>query len=318
MLTIDPADLRALQVLLAVHREGGFAPAARSLGLTRAAVSRSMSQLERRLRTRLARRTTRRVVLTEAALALVDRCRGPVSSIEEAFDAAREREDELAGTVRVAGSAAFGRDVLVPILLRFRAEHPAVTLDLRLGDRLEDLIAQPIDVSVRLGPLPQASLVARTVGTLPLVLAAAPALLSTHGVPGSVEALRRLPAVAFRVPGAAQPYPWSFQVRGERQHLLPVGAAVESDSIDAVAALVRAGEGVGLVPRHVVASDLDTGALIALLPDLVGSGPSVSVCYGAREWMPRRVRALVDHLVAALPSECQAPRRAGGRGTRSP
>ncbi len=309
MLTIDVADIRALQVLLAVDREGGFAPAARSLGVTRAAVSRSIAQLERRLHTRLARRTTRRVVLTEAALALVSRCRGPVGSIQEAFDAARERDDQLAGMVRVAGSTAFGRDVLVPVLLAFRANNPAVTLDLCMSDRLEDLVAQPIDVTVRIGPLPETSLFARTIGTLPLVLVASPSLIREHGSPTSLEAVAKLPTVAFRVPGTAERYAWPFDVRGERRLVTPSGSAFESDSIDTIAALVRAGAGVAVLPRHLVDQDLEAGRLVRLLPRLIDSGPTVSVCYASRRLMPRRVRALIDHLVKELPAHCERGRR---------
>jgi DNA-binding transcriptional LysR family regulator len=298
-LTIHAAELRALEVLLAVQREGGFAPAARRLGVTRAAVSRSIAELERRLGARLARRTTRKVVLTEAALALLDRCRGPVASIREAFESARERDDELAGVVRVAGPTALGRDVLVPLLLEFRRSHPSVALDLRMGDDVVDLVTEPVDVTVRLGPLPDTTLVARALGTLPLVLVAAPALLRQHGVPTTPADLRRLPAVAFRVPRTTERYPWRFQptARGELTLLTPDHAALESDSIDAVAAMVRAGAGVGLVPRHLVARDLQRRALVALLPNLVGPGPVVSLCHAGRRLMPRRVRALIDHLV---------------------
>lgn len=320
MLTIELPDLRAVQVLLAVERAGGFAAAARSLGVTRAAVSRSIAQLEARLKTRLARRTTRKVVLTEAALALVERCRAPLASIGEAFEVARERDDELAGTVRVAGSTAFGRDVLVPLLLEFHAANPAVVLDLRMSDRLDDLVADPIDVTVRLGPLPETSLVARTVGALPLALAASPAVVREHGAPASLADLAQLPAVAFRVPGTSERYPWPFDVRGERALVTPSRVAIESDSIDAVAALVRAGAGVALLPRHLVEKDLEAGALVALLPHLVGGGPAVSVCYAGRKLVPRRVRALIDHLVEALPARCaphpRAPRASAPRPRR--
>jgi LysR family transcriptional regulator, regulator for bpeEF and oprC len=307
MLTIEPADLRALQVLLTVAQEGGFAPAARQLGVTRAAVSRSVAELERRLGTRLARRTTRKVVLTEAALALLDRCRGPVTSIREAFEFARERDDEIAGVVRVAGPTAFGRDVLVPLLLEFRKTHPAISLDLRMSDGLEDLVAEPIDLTVRLGPLPDTSLVARAVGSLRLVLVASPSVLREHGQPKFPDDLLHMPAVAFRVPGSKERYPWEFEARSARTRLIPEHATLESDSIDAVAALVRAGAGVGLVPRHLVARDLGRGALVAVLPELVGRGPVVSVVHAGRRLMPRRVRSLMDHLVKALPKELAHP-----------
>ena len=303
MVTIDPTDLHAIQVLQRVHRHGGFAAAARELGLTRAAVSRTIVKLEQRLGARLARRTTRKVVLTEAALSLVERCGAPLETLGAALDAAREKDGPLAGRVRLAGSSAFGRDVLVPIVLAFHRDNPGVRVELTLSDRLDDLVARPIDVTVRLGPLPETSLVARRVGSLPLVVAASPRLLGGRA-PRTVEELLRLPAVGFRVPSTGQPWPWPFSIDGRAELVAPSACVLESDSIDAVAAMVRAGVGVAVLPRHVVEGDLRARRLVALLPRKVGAGPAVHVCYGARALMPRRVRALVDALVQALPAAC--------------
>ncbi len=315
MTTIETTDFKCLQVLVQVHRDGGFAAAARELGLTRAAVSRSIAKLEQRLGQRLARRTTRKVVLTDAALALIDRCGTPLEALGAALDAAREKDGGVSGTVRLAGSAAFGRDVLVPIVVAFHRQYPAVRVELTLSDHLDDLVARPIDVTVRLGPLPETSLVARFVGTLPLVVVASRRLLGKV-TPRSVEELLRLPAVGFRVPATGRAWPWPFTIDG-RQHLVePTRCALESDSIDAVVALARAGLGVAVVPRHAVESDLGARRLIELLPSAVGAGPAVHVCYGARELMPKRVRALVETLVRALPATCvkgSRPRSAAAR-----
>lgn len=307
-MTLDASELRALHVLLSVHREGGFAPAARELHVTRAAVSRSIAQLEAKLGVRLARRTTRQVVLTDAALALVDRAQAPLEMLSEAMEKARDQGRALAGPVQLAGPVAFGRDVIAPRVAAFCAAHPDVRVSLRLDDAIDDLVARPIDVAVRLGPLPTTSLVARRVGVLPVVLAATPALLAAHGSPRSVAELEELPAIAFRVAATARRLPWPF-VTGKRQRLFePTRVVVECDAIDGVAALVRASAGVGLVPRHLAQDDLDAGRLVSLLPKQLGAGPTVSVCYAAREHVPARVRALVDTLVRTLPD---ALRRVG-------
>ncbi len=303
MMTIEATDLKCLQVLLQVHRDGGFAAAARELGLTRAAVSRSIVKLERRLGLRLARRTTRKVVLSDAAIALVERCTSPLDALGAALDAAREKEGGASGSVRLAGSAAFGRDVLVPIALAFHRENPAVRVDLTLSDHLDDLVARPIDVTVRVGPLPETSLVARFVGTLPLVVVGSRRLLGKTA-PRSVDDLLRLPAIGFRVPATGRAWPWPFTVEGRHHLVEPTRRVFESDSIDAVVALVRAGEGVAVVPRHVVEADLRARRLVELLPREAGAGPAVHVCYGARELMPKRVRALVETLVRELPRAC--------------
>lgn len=313
---MDAQDLRALKVLLAVREDGSFAGAARRLGVTRAAVSRAIAQLEERLGARLARRTTRRVVLTDAALSLTARAALPLRQVEEALEAAREQHATLAGALRVAGSAAFGRDVLVPLLIAFREQHPEVALELSLADRVEDLVARPIDVAVRIGPLPDASLVARAAGKLPLVLVAAPALLRGRAAPGSLDRLSELPAVAFRVPETGRRYPWAFEQRGRTLLYEPAEVSLESDSIDAVAALVLRGAGASVLPRHLVSRELAAGQLVELLPGALAPGPSVSVCYAQRALMPKRVRAMVDFLARELPralDEERALARAPGR-----
>ena len=301
---MDAQDFRALQLLVAVQREGGFAPAARQLRVTRAAVSRAIAQLEARWKVRLARRTTRQVVLTEAAQELVARCAESLQVLDEALGVVGEHVEQLAGTVRVGGSAAFGRDVLVPLVMGFRAQHPGVGVDFALSDRVDDLIVQPIDVTVRLGTVMGHSMIARPVGHLPLVLAADPALVAKRGLPRRIDDLAAWPTVGFRIPGTEQRYAWPFIERGRRRQFEPSASVADSDSIDAVAALVRVGAGIAMVPRHLVDADLRAYRLVALLQPQVAPGPAVNVCYSHRELVPRRVRALIDWLMHSLPAHC--------------
>lgn len=301
---MDAQDFRALQLLVAVQREGGFAPAARQLGVTRAAVSRAIAQLEARWKVRLARRTTRQVVLTEAAQELVVRCAHSLQVLDEALCAVGENAERLAGTVRLGGSAAFGRDVLVPLVMDFRAQHPAVTLDIALSDHLDDLMVQHIDVAVRLGPQLGSSMIARPAGHLPLALAAAPALVAKQGLPRCINDLVGWPAVGFRIPGTDRPFAWPFIERGRHRLFEPTALVAISDSIDAVAAMVRLGAGIAMVPRHLVDADLRTQRLVALLQPRVAPGPPVHVCYSHRELVPQRVRALIDWLMQSLPAHC--------------
>ncbi|MFO0758018.1 MAG: LysR family transcriptional regulator [Byssovorax sp.] len=298
---MDSRELHALQILLAVEAEGGFAAAARRLGVTRAAVSRAIGELEARLGVRLARRTTRKVVLTDAAAALVKRCAGPLRTVGEALDATRELSAGLAGTVRVAGPAAFGRDVLLPALLGFRGAHPEVAIDLVLADQVEDLVARPIDVAVRLGPLEETSLIARAVGALPLALVAPAKLAAARRAPRAIDELDGWPAIQFRLPRTGARYAWPFEVRGELRLHEPKQVVFETDSIDAVAELARRGAGIAMVPRHLVEADLRAGRLVPLLEGQVAAGPPVSVCHAQRAHMPKRVRALIEWLTGALP-----------------
>ncbi|MFO0548000.1 MAG: LysR family transcriptional regulator [Polyangiaceae bacterium] len=307
---LDVSALKALHTLAAVHQRGGFAAAGRALGVTRAAVSRAVASLEAKLGVRLARRTTRKVVLSEAGIALAEQCGAALDSVSLALENAREREASLAGVIRVAGPLAFGRDALVPLVLEFQRAHPQVSIDLSLSDGLHDLVDRPIDVAVRLGPLPETSLVARRVGSLPLVVVATPALVRAHGAPRSVDDLARVPAVRFRVPATGKPFVWRFDEGGRARQWEPASAALETDSVDALVTMVRSGAGASLLPRHLVESELASGRLVELLEGVTSDGPLVHICYGARSFMPRRVRAFVDLLARELPAFCKSTKPA--------
>lgn len=293
-------DLRTLWVLNRVEALGSFAAAGRELGLTRAAVSRLIAQSERRLGVRLAHRSTRQVQLTERARALVLASQGALATLGAAVAALGEDETALRGPLRIGCSHALGRHVLGPALWPFLRQHPGVRLDLQLSDSLEDLLAQRLDLSVRLGPLPDSNLIARPVGQIPLLLVGQPALIARFTPPREPADLAGWPAIALKPPSAPVRRPWRFSVGG-RELVMPLDApAAEVNSPDAAADMARAGLGLALLPRYLVRDDLASGRLQAVLPEHMADGPAVHVCTTQRDLLPQRVSELLRSLVPAL------------------
>lgn len=298
---MDERDLKALATLQAVARCGGFAAAARELGSTRAAVSRVIAEAEQRVGVRLCHRTTRRVVLTDAALELLRDAGGHLEALHAAWSRLPDREGSFRGLIRVSCSHALGRAFLLPAVQRYREQHPEVRFELRLADTNDDLVARSLDLALRVGPLPDSSMVARTLGRLRVVLvASADAARVWPRLPRALDEASALPSVAFHVPGSGQRRPWTLGTGREQTLHEPGQAVVQVDSVEGVVDLVRAGVGIGLAPRYLVEADLAAGRLVSLLPQAPFIGPEVHLCYAHRDLVPLRTRAFSSLLVEGL------------------
>lgn len=297
---MNEQDLRTLWVLSRVAESGSFAAAGRELGLTRAAVSRLVAQTEARLGVRLAQRSTRQVVLSERARQLVEAARPALATLSAALAALAEDDAELRGPLRLACSYALGQHGVLPLLAGFAQRHPRVQLELLWSDRVEDLIGQRIDVAIRLGELPDSSLVARPLGRVALALCAAPGLLAQRRAPRRPEDLRAWPQIALRPPGVRERRPWRFLAAQGREVLELHAPRVETNSIEAAAQMCRDGVGLAMLPRYLVQEDLRAGRLRALLASQVAEGPPVHLCTAQRELLPARVQALIEHLLVGL------------------
>jgi DNA-binding transcriptional LysR family regulator len=176
-------DLHRMAVFAQVVDDGGFSSAARTLGIAKSAVSRHVGLLETRLGVRLLNRTTRQLHLTEAGESFYQSCRLILDEAEGAVRRARDLQDEMIGTLNMTLPAAFGRRYVVPHLADLIREHPRLDLKLTLQDAYLDLVANGIDLAVRIGQLADSSLVARALAPVPVVLCASPEYLSAMGTP---------------------------------------------------------------------------------------------------------------------------------------
>ncbi len=294
--------IKTLMTLVVVGRTGSFAAAARELHTTRATVSRIIAEAERDLKTRLCYRTTRQVVLTDNAKALVREVERPLDIIAAALSSLSEQEGRLQGLIRLTASHAFGRHYISPLVARFIKEHPHVRVHLRLRDNIDDLVGQAIDVAVRIGPLPASDLIARSLGTMRVVLVSTPAVVNCV-MPKDLQDLHKLPSVAYRPVSMEEARTWIFERNGMQQVFTIKDAQVEVDSVEGATDLVRAGLGITIAPYHLIEDDLREGNLIELLPDYRCIGPDIHVCYTSRELIPLRVRTLIEFLMDELGKE---------------
>lgn len=299
-MTIDTLPIRALRVAVAVADRGSFAAAGRHLDLPRAAVSRVVNQLEDRVGQRLFRRNTRKVITTEAGDVLIEAARRALDALDAALDPSEAAGSALSGAVRLSVSNVFGRHFVLPTIGKFRDRHPQVHVETLLQDRLDDMIDADIDFTIRLGPLPDSDLVVRRLGEIRSGLFATRAFLDGLNTPLTRKSLATVPAVGFRIPGTGRLMSWPLHEKGAVVQALSPNSVVSTDSIEAVHDHIRDGQGVGVLPHYLAAADLATGALVPVLPDVVSLRTDVHLCFRERRFMPRRVRALIDHVAGEV------------------
>lgn len=283
-----------MAVFASVVGAGGFTAAARELGLSKGAVSKSVGRLESHLETRLLSRSTRRVVPTEAGLALLAYCRNVV----EQADAAEQHLGHLRavpqGTLRMTAPLSFGIACVAPLLPGLRQRHPSLDVVLTLEDAVVDLVGQRMDLALRAGPLPDSGLVARRIGRIRASVVASPAYLDRHGEPSSPDDLIRHACLRYGEHVRA----WRFD--GADQ---PIGAGMAVNSTLAQLQVALHGGGLALLSDYLTAPHLATGALRRVLE---GHGPAHTEVYAVHPHLrhvPAHVAAAVayfaEHLAAS-------------------
>jgi len=290
--------LTALKVFRQVVEQGGFAAASRHMGLSPAAVSKNIAELEAHLAARLLNRTTRRMSLTEAGTRYYEQVGRILDELHDAEMSLGPLHQAPTGTLRVSAPMSLSLTRLSAAIPRFLERHPGLSLDLNLEDRRVDIVKEGYDLAIRGSDrLEDSSLVARKLMTLEHVLCAAPAYFQRHGVPPEPAALRGMECVRFTLSGHADE--WTFQRDGQVQRV-PVRGRYKVGSSLAVCDALRAGFGISLVPRIYVQGDLDSGVLQAVLADWAPVETYVYVVYPSRRYMVAKLRAFVDFLLEEL------------------
>ncbi|HXW74341.1 MAG TPA: LysR family transcriptional regulator [Steroidobacteraceae bacterium] len=276
-----------------------FTRAADALGLSRAVVSTHVADLEKHLRCQLFHRTTRRVGLTSDGAEYLGRCQRILAELEAADEAVRGTRLSVQGRLRVDVPVEFGRSLLIPALPKFTARYPDLQLEVQFNDRVVDLIAEEIDLVVRVGAVREPHLVARRVVTTRLLTCASPEYLRSHGVPMLPGDLRRHRLVGYLPTGTRRAHRWLFQRGAERARLtLPFNIAFNSAEAG-IRAAIR-GAGVLQAMDLVVAEALALGRLQVVLPDWSAPGKAISVvCRAALRDSPK-IRVFADFAAELL------------------
>lgn len=287
-----------MQIFLAVAQSGSFAGAAQALRLTPSAVSRGMARLEARLGAQLVSRTTRALALTAEGELYRDRVAGLVAEIDEVERAFGAADDTPRGPLRVNSSVPFGTQCLLPILPRFGALHPGVTLHLALSDTLVDLVEERADIAIRIGPLRDTGLKAKKLGRSAMALVASPDYLRRQGVPAHPRDLAGHACLRFSFRRSVDT--WPFLIDGAVVQR-PIDGAFLGNSGEVVRMMAAAGGGIARLGRFHVAADLQAGRLVEVLPGYnPGDHEDIHALYVGHQRLASRIRAFLDFLDAHL------------------
>lgn len=283
-----------------VVEEGSFGRAAARLGISKSIVSRRLARLESRLGTQLLTRNAHGAIPTHIGTDYFRRLSAIFGEIEAANEAVGAATSEIAGEIRLTASLSFGIEHLAPVLAAFLQRHPKVALDLVLEDRRTDLLAEHFDLAIRIGALPDSSLIARRLAPIHAVAVASPAYLAARGRPAEPADLARHDVLLYSNAGPGTE--WRF-ARGGKVQKCRVTSRVRVNNGDAIREMARTGLGIALLPTFIASKALADRSLEVILRDwTLGE-------YGLYAVMPpgragiARVRALVDHLAASFGPE---------------
>lgn len=287
----------AMSTLLAVVEAGSLSAASRRLRTPLATVSRRLSELEAHLKTRLLNRSSRRLTLTDAGAAYIAACRRILDQIEEAEHVASGEYRSPTGELAVTASMLLGRRHVVPVAAAFLDAYPQVMLRLRLTDRLVNLQEEHLDVGIRIGALPDSTMMARQVGTVRSVVCASPAYLAARGHPTTPQELSAHDCVSFM--GFTSPDVWTFPVGGKHTPVT-VRSRLVVDAAEAVLDAAIAGAGITRLYSYHVADAVRDGRLEVLLTGFEPRPLPVNIVYLGGGLVPLKVRAFIDFAAPPL------------------
>ncbi|MBP8309524.1 MAG: LysR family transcriptional regulator [Burkholderiaceae bacterium] len=287
--------LAALLAFSETAKHGGFAAAARELGTSPSTLAKSVARLEASLGLRLFHRTTRQVTLTTEGERLFQRCQRVLAEFDELQTEAAGARAAPSGTLRIDMPIVYGRKIMLPLLARLARQHPALGLDVRLSDAQVDLVRDGIDVAIRVGELQDSSLAARRFDSQTLILVGAPAYLSEHGTPRSVESLAAHRHILFRMPGRGRDRPQQFDVKGQTVSLQR-DAGMRFNDGDAMVQAAVLGLGLTQVPDFMASDEISAGRLMEVLPRHRPPPMPIHAVMPGNRMLPARVRVLLDAL----------------------
>lgn len=294
-------DYEGWACFVAVADGGSFTAAAAALGLSKASVSKAVTRLEASLGITLLHRSSRVVAVSTAGAGLLEEARAMVAAATAATEAARGDRLDLAGPIRLAAPMSFGIKVLGPVLAAFLEQHPAVEIELLLSDARNDPVAEGIDLTLRIAPLADSSLLARTIAPVAASLIASPAYLEKHGTPRHPLDLARHRLIGYGHRQRAMPL--HFSRKGEEATVLPTGPLFANNG-DVMVPMIVAGGGIAVLPDFIAADELAAGTVVPILTDWSLPQSYLHLLSPPSRLRPARVRAFSDHLVDTLKRSC--------------
>jgi DNA-binding transcriptional LysR family regulator len=292
-------QFNAMRCFRDVVELGGFSAAARRRGLAPSSISRQVEQLERQLGCRLLTRSTRQISLTEAGEYYYHHACRILEEMEQAAGRLSDFQSRPGGTLHLDAAAPFGRRYIAPLLPEFHSRHPEIRVELRLNDRVVDLVSEQTDLAIRVGRLEDSQLIARQLMPSRLTVCASPAYFERRGKPSGPTELPQHDCLQYSRPDAAP----AWHIAGKR---LTVSGPASSNDVECLLLWARAGLGLVNLPDWVVAADIANGALEKAFVDEEEEGAGVYAVYKERVFTPAKTKLFLEFLQERIPGHLAA------------
>lgn len=294
----EATNLNRLAYFAAVVDAGSFTRAAEYLGITKAVVSQQVARLEQEVGTTLLMRTTRRLQPTEAGRMFHAHCVSILREAEDAFDELAEARTDPKGLLRITAPYDYGTSVVVPIVTAFTSRYPDCRVELSLSDKSVDLIADNMDLAIRVGWLADSSLQARRIGSFRQLLVGPPQFAEQIALLRDPTELSALPFVANNA--LREPLEWTFTNVDREIRTVQFKSDIAINTTPAVMEAVRHGGGMSVLPDFLVVGEMSGGSLIPVLPEWNLPSGGIYTVYPAARFRPPKVTAFVDMLASAV------------------
>jgi molybdate transport repressor ModE-like protein len=299
-MALENKNTKGLVLFSHINRQGSLSAAAQLLGMSRSSVSKQLAALEREIGSRLFNRTTRKIVLTEVGRQVLKEANKVELALQTIEHISEISQSRIAGDLNVSCASAQGRVHLIPLIAQFLIRYPNVNVNLQLEDRFVDMVANNMDVSIRIGYLPDSSLIARKLGDLASVLCASPEYLSNAPPLKTPSDLLHHRCLYYRNSTLAM-NSWPF-VSKQGEETITVSGPLSINDPSALVSAALAHAGVLLIDKGLLGDTMRDGKLVQVLPEYssIGSLP-VYIVYPERKLIPAKTKALVDFLLQEMP-----------------
>lgn len=286
--------LAGLQLFVRIVETGSFSKAAREFNVTQPTATKHVAAIEQRFQVRLLNRNPRAISLTEAGALYYDKCKAVLREFEEAEAFRGPQQNDVLGSLRIGTSMTFGRRIISPLLIEFMRLHPHLRLDVSHDDRYIDLIAQGIDVAIRLGSLADSTLGGRYLGVNPWVMVASPGYLDRQGAPGTHGDLLHHDCLIYTsVQGDNL---WHMRTPSGDRVSVQLNGRLHSNSLATLLDATCAGMGVTCLPYYVASASIAAGRLRVVLADHTLPDQEIHAVYASPKLVPFKVEALIAFL----------------------
>jgi DNA-binding transcriptional LysR family regulator len=282
--------MTSISTFVKIAETGGFASAARKLGVSPSTVTTQIHDLEDRLGVRLLNRSTRKVSLTEIGKAYYERCMHILADMDEADTAVQAMHTKPSGVLRLNVSVSIPFFV-APVITEFTSLNPGVKVNMTMSDRIVDLVEEGIDLAITTMPVPNSNLVMRRVGSFRLMVCGSPDYFARHGVPREPDDLVNHNCLKYAFS------PWGSEWRfksPDGQRAIPVSGNMEANSVNALRLAAALGQGLIWMPDFLARDDIKSGKLVPVLTEFSCLEFPINAVYPHRQHLATNVRSFLD------------------------